>query len=303
VGKSCAVTYHTYHPQPGWAEQQPQDWYDNLWQAVHGAVDSIPATSADNNDNANADVIRSRVKCISVDTTCCSVAALDASGSPLRPCLLWIDARSHAQTKEIMFKCKGDPALQVNCGGKGPLSNERLLPKALWIRQNEPDMWRNATYICEYQDFINYKLIGAMCASSCNDATRWHWDGEEALQNPTANNPHPGRPLGLYSKLGIPELAIKLPQLCLPMVALVGNGLSKQAAKDLTLPVGLPLAQGGPDAFVGMVGLGCIQPGQLCLITGSSHLHCVVSAKPSTAPGTWGDYRGAPLPGINFAEG
>ena len=36
-------------------------------------------------------------------------------------------------------------------------------------------------------------------------------------------------------------------------------------------------AQGVADAFVGMIGLGCIQPGQLCLITGSSHLHCVVS--------------------------
>mmetsp|Transcript_30315 Transcript_30315/g.63484 ORF Transcript_30315/g.63484 Transcript_30315/m.63484 type:complete len:520 (+) Transcript_30315:2-1561(+) len=52
-----------------------------------------------------------------------------------------------------------------------------------------------------------------------------------------------------------------------------------------------------------MVGLGCTSPGQLCLITGSSHLHCVVSSASSTAPGTWGAYRGAPLPGISFAEG
>ena len=52
-----------------------------------------------------------------------------------------------------------------------------------------------------------------------------------------------------------------------------------------------------------MVGLGCTKPGQLCLITGSSHLHCVVSSTSSTAPGTWGAYKGAPLPGICFAEG
>mmetsp|Transcript_11015 Transcript_11015/g.15493 ORF Transcript_11015/g.15493 Transcript_11015/m.15493 type:complete len:509 (+) Transcript_11015:138-1664(+) len=52
-----------------------------------------------------------------------------------------------------------------------------------------------------------------------------------------------------------------------------------------------------------MIGLGCIRPGQLCLITGSSHLHCVITSKPTTAPGTWGAYRGAPLPGLNFAEG
>ncbi len=52
-----------------------------------------------------------------------------------------------------------------------------------------------------------------------------------------------------------------------------------------------------------MIGLGCIYPQQLCLITGSSHLHCVVTSKPTTAKGTWGAYRGAPLKGTNFAEG
>jgi len=64
-----------------------------------------------------------------------------------------------------------------------------------------------------------------------------------------------------------------------------------------------PVVQGGPDAFVGMVGLGCIKPGQLCLITGSSHLHCVVAAEASSSKGSWGAYKGAPLPGLCFAEG
>jgi ribulose kinase len=86
------------------------------------------------------------------------------------------------------------------------------------------------------------------------------------------------------------------------MGGLVG-GLTEETAKHLNLPVGTKVAQGGPDAFVGMVGLGCINPGQLCLITGSSHLHCVVTSTPATAPGIWGAYKGAPLPGICFAEG
>jgi hypothetical protein len=51
------------------------------------------------------------------------------------------------------------------------------------------------------------------------------------------------------------------------------------------------------------VSLGRINPGQPCLITGSSHLHCVVSSDASTSKGTWGAYKGAPLPGLNFAEG
>jgi len=52
-----------------------------------------------------------------------------------------------------------------------------------------------------------------------------------------------------------------------------------------------------------MIGLGCIYPQQLCLITGSSHLHCVITAKPTTAAGSWGAYKGAPLLTTNFAEG
>jgi ribulose-phosphate 3-epimerase len=304
VGKSCAVPYPTFHPKPGWAEQDPNDWYQNLGEAVRGAVDSLHYTHSNNNIEKDA-VYDICGMCI--DTTCCSVVALDKEYRPLRKSLLWMDARSVSQTEEILEKCMGDPALNVNCGGEGPLSAEWCLPKSLWIRQNEPHIWDEAQTICEYQDFLNYKLTGVMCASSCNAAARWHWDGEECIKEADSeagseNKKYPGRPMSLYKTLGIPELADKLPQKCLPMGALIGL-LTPEAAAHLNLPQGLPVAQGGPDAFVGMIGLGCIYPGQLCLITGSSHLHCVVTSKPTTAAGTWGAYRGAPLPGINFAEG
>eukprot|EP00429_Kryptoperidinium_foliaceum_P017639 CAMPEP_0176044908 /NCGR_PEP_ID=MMETSP0120_2-20121206/22290_1 /TAXON_ID=160619 /ORGANISM="Kryptoperidinium foliaceum, Strain CCMP 1326" /LENGTH=805 /DNA_ID=CAMNT_0017378313 /DNA_START=309 /DNA_END=2726 /DNA_ORIENTATION=+ len=289
VGKSCAVQYPTYHPQPGWAEQDPEDWYHNIGEVVREAVASIPA------DQEN------EFCSICVDTTCCSVVALDKDNKPLRRCLLWMDARSAPQSKQILETCEGDPALSVNCGGKGPLSAEWMTPKALWIRQNEPKVWKNAKTICEYQDFINYRLTGEICASSCNAASRWHWDGEECILDDPEGQSR-GRPISLYQKLGIPELADKLPTRCLPMGAKVGT-LTSAAAEHLGLPEDLPVTQGGADAFVGMIGLGCINPGQMCLITGSSHLHCVVSSDPSTSTGVWGAYKGAPLPGINFAEG
>jgi ribulose kinase len=170
IGKSCAVSYPTFHPQPGWAEQDPEHWFENLGKAVRGAVDSVQV------DNDHDFIFEICGLC--VDTTCCSVVALDKDFNPLRRSLLWMDARSVSQTEEILRRCKGDPALKVNCGGEGPLSAEWMTPKALWIRQNEPDVWENAKTICEYQDYINFKLTGQMCASSCNAAARWHWDGE-----------------------------------------------------------------------------------------------------------------------------
>uniref|UniRef100_A0A7S4AJN6 glycerol kinase n=1 Tax=Pseudo-nitzschia australis TaxID=44445 RepID=A0A7S4AJN6_9STRA len=299
VGKSCASPYKTFHPNPGWAEQDPIDWYECMGKSVRSAIDSL---QQDGDENENSDANRYEICCICVDTTCCSVVALDNNNEPLRRCLLWMDARSASQTEQIMEICKGDPAILVNCGGEGPISAEWMTPKALWIRQNEPSVWEDAKTICEYQDFINFKLTGEICASSCNAATRWHWDGEECLKNSTPETKYPGRPISLYEKLGIPELADKLPLKCIPMGGSVGT-LTKEAAEHLNLPEGTPVVQGGPDAFVGMVGLGCTKPGQLCLITGSSHLHCVVSSTSSTAPGTWGAYKGAPLPGTCFAEG
>ena len=98
------------------------------------------------------------------------------------------------------------------------------------------------------------------------------------------------------------DLLDKWPQHCIPMGETVGS-LCTSAAKLLSLPEGIPVIQGGPDAFVGMIGLGCIRPGQLALITGSSHLQLCVTDKDKGAAGTWGAYKGAPLKSLNVAEG
>jgi ribulose kinase len=86
------------------------------------------------------------------------------------------------------------------------------------------------------------------------------------------------------------------------MGAMVGR-LTHAASIHLNLPQGTLVVQGGPDAFVGMIGLGCIHAGQLCLITGSSHLQCVVTSNMTTSREIWGPYKGAPLPNMMFAEG
>jgi ribulose-phosphate 3-epimerase len=294
VGQACAVPYTTTHPHPGWAEQDPTDWYRALCQAIQGALQSAPVKDA-----AEA------VAALCMDTTCCSVVALKADGEPLRPALLWMDQRAAKQTQQIVQDAAGDPALSLH-GGK-TLSAEWLTGKALWLRQNEFDtVWQHATTIGEYQDYLNFRLTGRMVASACNAAVRWHWRVDEAVctTQDTEINRHPGRPMSLYEKIGLTELADKLPQICLPMGATIG-GLTPQASADLGLPPNVPLIQGGPDAFVGMVGLGCLTPGQLCLITGSSHLLCaVIDNDASAAPaGLWGPYHDAPLPGIAFCEG
>ena len=255
---SCAAcSYPTRHPQPGQAEQDPHDWWQTLGQAVRQAVSEVMELSSLSLSDGEAPY---EFCGLCIDTTCCSVVALDTDMEPLRPCLLWMDQRAALQTRKV--QATHDRALRVHNGG--PVSAEWMVSKALWLRDEEPHIWERARFICEYQDYINYKLTGHLVASACNAATRWHWDGEAAACDSNLLG-RSGRPTSLYEALGVPELADKLPQQCLAMGQPIGNGLTEAAAQHLQLPVNLPVLQGGPDAFVGMIGLGCVNPGQWCL--------------------------------------
>jgi ribulose kinase len=203
---------------------------------------------------------------------------------------------------------QGEEALRVNCNGQGPLSAEWMLPKALWIKQKEPHVWERAAVVCEQQDYLNHLLTGELCASGCNAASRWHWDADAACDPAAAGDRFRGRPVSLLRRVGLADLLDRWPARCVAPGRPIGQ-LTAAAAARLGLRAGLPVAQGGADAFVGILGLGCVDPGRLCIVTGSSHLHLALCAAPppgaaaAGAPGAWGPYRGAPLPGLAFAEG
>jgi ribulose kinase len=76
-----------------------------------------------------------------------------------------------------------------------------------------------------------------------------------------------------------------------------------RAAAHLGLPPGLPVAQGGADAFIGCIGLGVVSPGDMAMLTGSSHLHIGMAAAPMCGPGMFGSYKDAVLPGVHVVEG
>ena len=83
---------------------------------------------------------------------------------------------------------------------------------------------------------------------------------------------------------------------------MVGN-LSAAAAAELGLSTRTKLVQGGADALIGMIGLGVSKPGQLALITGSSHLQFGVTDAPLHAQGVWGSYADIVYPGRYIVEG
>jgi sugar (pentulose or hexulose) kinase len=235
------VPYPTAFPEPAQAEQNPEDW----WQAVGEATKRARQAAAVRADDIDA---------ISVDTTSCSVATFDHKMKPLRPTLIWMDVRAAEEAADV--SATGDPALRLNSAGKGPVSAEWMIPKALWIKRHQPDIYAKAHAICEYQDYLNYRLTERYVGCLNNVSIRWHWINRE-------------KPISLLRRLGLEDLAEKWPD----EVVAPGDpiaGLTSEAATHLGLKPGTPVIQGGADGFIAIIGLGVTEPGQLGLITSAT---------------------------------
>jgi ribulokinase len=224
---------------------------------------------------------------ISHDCTSCTVVALDESDQVLRPAILWMDVRAADQARRIGET--GDPALKYN--GFGPVSAEWMPSKALWLKENEPDTYSDARRICEYTDWMTHRLTGEWTASINNTSIRWYYDRDEG-----------GWPESLYEAVGLDDLLEKFPQDVLDLGTVVG-GLRKEAAEELGLRPDIPVAQGGVDAYVAMVGLDALDPGKMALITGSSHVMLGQATEPIHGPGFWGAFTDAVIPGQYVVEG
>ncbi|MGN6449528.1 MAG: FGGY-family carbohydrate kinase [Brucella intermedia] len=273
---SAAVPYETKFSSGARAEQNPEDWWSGFVTAARKAI-------------ADSSIDPSAIEAITLATTSCTVVALDAGGKPLRPSIIWMDVRATAEADAVL--ATADIALQANGGGRGPVSAEWMIPKALWLARNEPEIFEKADTICEYQDFMTLRLTGEKAASLNNVSLRWHYSTDRG-----------GFPVTLLEKLGLSDLLQKWPSRVVAPGEVIG-GLCASAACELGLSQSVKVVQGGADALIGMIGLGVAKPGQLALITGSSHLQFGVADKPLHAPGIWGSYPDMVYPGRYIIEG
>ena len=242
----------TTYPHPTWAEQDPHQW----WNAARTAVQKALADSG---------AAPEQVVAIGLDCTACTVLACDLDGKPLRPALLWMDQRSYREADAI--SATGDPVLRYVSGRVSP---EWMLPKALWLKNNEPEIYQRAARIVECTDWMMYRLTGQWTLSLNHVAVKWNYA-----------RPDGGWPTALMNQVGLQELQAKWPERIVPL----GKGdarLDAAAALDLGLNAGTPVAQGGIDAYLGMLGLGATHDGDVAVIVGSSTCHLAQSARGSS---------------------
>lgn len=266
--------YPLYTPNLGWAEQKPEEWWQALCKASRKAIQDSCINPKD-------------IIGISADTTSCTVLLVDENMNPIRPAIMWMDVRASQQAKRITET--KHPALKYN--GYGNVSPEWMPCKALWLKENEPENYKKAAHVIECIDWIMYRLTGRLTASINTTSARWYYD-----------NASGGWPYDFYNKIGLEDLIQKFPKDVLNMGEIVGR-LSKEAAEDLGLVSGIPVGEGGADAYVGMIGLNVVQPGKMALITGSSHLHLSLSDHELHAAGILGSFPDCVVPGLSMIEG
>lgn len=241
--------YGISHPRPGWAEQNPDDWWTALGLASRRAL-------------ADSGVPPGAIAGVGTDTTSCTVLALDKQFRPIRPAILWMDVRATEQARRIGES--GHPALKYN--GYGSVSAEWFPCKALWLKENEPAVYRDTAHLCECVDWLVYRLTGRYTANISTATGRCYYDSTVG-----------GWQADFFAQIGLDDLLDKLPPEVLDLGCSVG-GLLPEAAAHLGLPAGIPVAEGCSDGVTAQIGLGVVSPGRLAFITGSSH--CMLGQSP-----------------------
>ncbi len=270
---SASSRYNTFFLNPGWAEQNPNSWWAGLINAVHECLKTAPIKPAD-------------IVGIAAGATTCTLIPVKANGNALRHALLWMDVRAADQARRIFES--GHPALRYSLAG---VSAEWMPAKALWLKESEPDIYYEADYLIEYADWIAYRLTGRMTLNINTITQRWYYHA-----------PSGGWPLDFYRQIGLEDIEAKFPRDILRVGEVVG-GLSERAANDLGLQAGIPVATGGGDAFVGLLGLGVVEPGDLGIVTGSSNVLSALASEEVHFPGSFGSFPDALIPGLSLVEG
>ena len=131
VSARASAGYPLLTPRPGWTEQQPQDW----WRATVDVLLRLTAAAGD-----------SPVAAVGLSGQMHGSVFLDDDGEPIRPALLWNDARTHAECDEIDRRLGRERVIAIT-GNRA--STGFQAPKLLWLRRHEPEAAaRSRSWFC-----------------------------------------------------------------------------------------------------------------------------------------------------------
>lgn len=255
--------YPTRFPAPGWAEQDPEDW----WRCVVEATQELLSSEACRGAGP--------VVAIAPSTTSSTVVVAAEDGTPLRPAILWMDARAAAQSRASAELADKYEVLKWSGGSDAA---EWLLPKAAWIAEHQPALYAKSDRIVEAVDYLTYLLTSRWVGSQMTAVCKYNYD-------PIARR----LPVELYADLGATDLASRLPDEILPVGAVAGL-LDTAVAAELGIDGQPVVGVGGIDAHVSLLACGEQTPGLVAIVAGTSTALVAESAGPAYNPEFWGPY-------------
>ncbi|TGE31693.1 FGGY-family carbohydrate kinase [Desulfosporosinus sp. Sb-LF] len=270
--KMAFAEYPTSYPQPGWAEQDPQNWWQAFKQALAICLGSV--------EDVN------QLRGLTICSTSSTVLAVDDTGKPLIQAILWMDNRAVKEAERI--NQSGHSRLQYSGGSD---SVEWMIPKVLWLKENCSDLYNRSSLIVEEQDWLNFRLTGRWVASRCTATCKWNYADVEGGWSPD-----------FMSEIGLEDYAEKLPIDVIPVGQHIGK-IRSETAKELGIPEDIMVFQGGIDAHIGLLGMGAVEPGQMGIIMGTSFVHLAQLPDAIYRPGLWGPYPNALVEGLWLLEG
>lgn len=231
--------YNTHYVRPGWAEQDPEDWWSAVCVATRQALAEVPEGPR-------------RVAGVAVSSQAPTLLPLNRAGRPVRPALIWMDRRAVAEAAKLKDLMGGSTLARVTGNRADPFY---VAPKLLWFRTHEPDRFAETHIFVQANGYVSYRLTDkyAMDNAHATLLQLCDWQtGEWSTQLCQACGVEPNQ----------------FPQTHLPHH--IQGEVTSDAAEATGLAPGIPVMVGTVDSAAAAVEAGAVDPGVAAEMTGTS---------------------------------
>ena len=231
--------YDLFQPQAGYAEQNPEDWWNACVKGISNVIQKAGVQSED-------------IKGVGLSGQMHGLVLVDKDYKVIRNSIIWCDQRTEKECEEITNTIGKERLIQIT---GNPALTGFTLSKLLWIRNNEPENYKKIYKILLPKDYIRFKLTNVF-ATEVSDAS-----GMQMLDINKRD----------WSDELLKDLNIDKSILADVYESVVVSGkVTEEAAKLTNLSVGTPVVGGAGDQAAGAIGSGIVKEGVISTVMGTS---------------------------------
>ncbi|EKV58015.1 xylulokinase [Brachyspira hampsonii] len=242
-GKTAALSQKDYDfdkPYYNFAEQDVNVWWESTVFTIKDSLNQL--VKIDSNYN---------IKGIGFSGQMHGLVALDKNGNVLRKAILWCDSRSLKEIEYINSKIGLENIMQIN---HSPIAVGFLLPSLLWIKNNEPHIYKNIDKVILPKDYIRYKLTNIIASDITDAAATGVFDSNKSCWSDY-----------IIEKLGLDKNIF--PDIFYPYE--VSGTITEKSSKETGLKKGIQVSYGGADQVMQAVGNGIINTNTASITIGT----------------------------------